>query len=188
MRFVMPKTSYIPAGATKVTPKDKEIQAEVYFYNTAKGEPALVAFAGKSQKPVMRFRFSSEEARAKRMLSFFDGQQKRLEQKKERAANRKNAARGLEIGDVVYTSWGYDQTNTEFFQVTDLIGKRMVELREIASSYEATGYMQGNREAVKDEFIGDPIKRQARNGAVKICDTRSAWLWDGRSKGVSSYA
>lgn len=41
----------------------------------------------------------------------------------------------FKIGDIFYSSWGYDQTNTNFYQITEKIGSTMLELREIDSQY-----------------------------------------------------
>ena len=38
----------------------------------------------------------------------------------------------LQIGSILYTSWGYEQTNIDFYQVIELIGTSTVVLREIA--------------------------------------------------------
>lgn len=38
---------------------------------------------------------------------------------------------GVEVGDLFYTSWGYDQTNVDFFQVVALVGTSSVRVREV---------------------------------------------------------
>lgn len=38
---------------------------------------------------------------------------------------------GVKVGDLFYTSWGYDQTNVEFFQVIALVGESSVRVREV---------------------------------------------------------
>ena len=37
----------------------------------------------------------------------------------------------LQIGSILYASWGYDQTNIDFYEVTKLIGRTTLELREL---------------------------------------------------------
>lgn len=41
-------------------------------------------------------------------------------------------AHDVKVGDVFYTSWGYDQTNVNFFQVIALKGKCSAIVREVA--------------------------------------------------------
>lgn len=38
---------------------------------------------------------------------------------------------GVEVGDIFSASWGYDQTNVNFFQVIALAGKSSVRVREV---------------------------------------------------------
>lgn len=35
---------------------------------------------------------------------------------------------GVKVGDIFYMSWGYDQTNVDFYQVTELVGKQSVKV------------------------------------------------------------
>lgn len=94
----------------------------------------------------------------------------------------------LQVGDVLNTCWGYEQTNVEFFQVVAVSGA-MATLREIAASYTETGFMSGQKTPHAGKFIGEPIRRRvnASNG-VKIDGSSRATPWDGRPQYVSSYA
>ena len=38
---------------------------------------------------------------------------------------------GVKVGDLFYSSWGYEQTNVDFFQVVELVGKTSVRVREV---------------------------------------------------------
>jgi len=38
---------------------------------------------------------------------------------------------GVKVGDIFYSSWGYDQTNNDFFQVIALVGETSVRVREV---------------------------------------------------------
>lgn len=38
---------------------------------------------------------------------------------------------GVKVGDMFYSSWGYEQTNVDFFQVVELVGKTSVRVREV---------------------------------------------------------
>jgi hypothetical protein len=75
----------------------------------------------------------------------------------------------LKVGDVVRSSWGYDQTNVNHYQITKLIGKRTVEVRELAEHEESTGDMSGRVAPVWGEFVGEPMRRTVdRHGHVNI--------------------
>lgn len=38
---------------------------------------------------------------------------------------------GVKVGDIFSTSWGYEQTNNDFFQVIALVGESSVRVREV---------------------------------------------------------
>lgn len=38
---------------------------------------------------------------------------------------------GVKVGDIFYSSWGYEQTNINFFQVVEIVGECSVRVREI---------------------------------------------------------
>ena len=41
--------------------------------------------------------------------------------------------KNVKIGDIFYSSWGYDQTNIDYYMVTKIIGKTFVEIQKIES-------------------------------------------------------
>jgi hypothetical protein len=88
----------------------------------------------------------------------------------------------VQVGDLYRTSWGYDQTNVEYFQIVDVKGKHAI-LREIQDRVQ-TGRDQGRCVPMKDQFLkprfegdkaGQPIRRLIQDGHIKICDVRTAW-------------
>ena len=90
-------------------------------------------------------------------------------------------------------SWGYDQTNVDFYKVKRLVGKSMVELIGIRSahvddSYEAHG-MACKVIPLPDKEYGEPFKKKA-NGRNRISmnSFSSAVLWDGKPEYKSWYA
>lgn len=75
-------------------------------------------------------------------------------------ARRKAVAKFVnpyKVGDLLASSWGYDQTNVEFFQVIEA-GKRCLKLRRIgADAVPKAGYspMSGHSRPVKDRFLDE---------------------------------
>lgn len=47
-----------------------------------------------------------------------------------KAKENKNAF-GVKVGDIFSASWGYEQTNNDFFQVISLVGEKSVRVREV---------------------------------------------------------
>lgn len=111
--------------------------------------------------------------------------------KKEALKNaRKEFTNPYTVGQILYYTWGYDQTNVNFYQVIEATGKTIV-VRELAQDRTETGFMCGKATAIKDEFIGEPIKKviQIRMYNDKVSTyVNDMWNWDGHAIGWSSYA
>lgn len=59
---------------------------------------------------------------------------------------------GVKVGDVFYDSWGYEQTNIDFYQVVGLRGETQIILRPIHSAGRAIGFCSEMIKPVKDSF------------------------------------
>ncbi|WP_346924434.1 hypothetical protein [Rothia sp. (in: high G+C Gram-positive bacteria)] len=96
-------------------------------------------------------------------------------------------------GDIFYTSWGYEQTNVEFYQVVRATSKT-VWLAEIASEKESYGFMSEEVRPKLGIFKGDIFRRRLAAWAnpdepqVRIDDCANGYLWTGQSMRASHYA
>jgi hypothetical protein len=92
----------------------------------------------------------------KKINEFVENQKSNQTAKVERKAKQKEALKDVvvKVGDIFVNSWGYDQTNVDYYQVVSYKGKT-VELREIASQEVAgtSGYMCCEVRPVKDAFL-----------------------------------
>ena len=180
---------YIPKGARKVA--DRQSDAIVYLYERATSWACYaIGYSGKRAKPDWHHRFRDVASRERHVADYFDSRQRSAEFKIEQ---RKKQGKGRElfVGSILQTCWGYDQTNIEFFQVTALIGKTMVELRELAQARKSEGWCRDACAPVPDEFIGEPIRRKVSGydgASVRIDDVRRAYRWDGSNAHATSYA
>lgn len=156
---------YVPKGYTRRAYNEK-LGVEI-FVNDA--TTCAIAYSGKRVvNHDWHLRFRSKE----RMAEYATDWLRRLEANAERKATQKaeRTPHTLKVGDLLRSTWGYDQTNIDYYQVTALIGKTMVEIREIAQSSRETGYMQGECTPVPDVFVGEPKRvRPSANNAVKVC-------------------
>ncbi len=186
MTFQMTREFFIPKSATKISAKDSS--AVAYLYSDSKNRPCARVFSGKRNKPDSKFYYRTEAERAKFVTVEFDATRDREAAKKERQESRKSEKRGLNIGDIVDSSWGYDQTNVEFYEVTALVGKTMVELRELAQTREDTHWAQWRAMPVLGSYIGKTFRRVAKSGYVNITSFYGASLWNGQPRSASNYA
>lgn len=98
---------------------------------------------------------------------------------------------GIKVGDILEDSWGYEQTNVEFYLVTKIISACKIEIVELGhkqSDFESHG-MACNVVPDLDRRIGEPIQKMVSQGSwekqnnqwhVKINDSVSLTAWDGR--------
>lgn len=126
-------------------------------------------------KPVFNYRFRNEE----QMMTWLGKELiRRLAIQayhEERKAERKKAleVNPFQVGQIIYDSWGYEQTNIDFYQVIEVKNKSVV-LREInGKMVPSEGYssMAGLIAPVKDSFCGEPILKKV-NAWVSETSTR----------------
>lgn len=146
----------------------------------------VAAFKGRSLRPAFRFSFTTPAHRDNYVEQW-------AEKVREWAAvkRKRREPHSLKVGDVLYTNWGWEQTNVEFFEVVAVRGA-VVDLRELkqARSEEAIG-MQGSCSPILGTYKNDACvkgKRPTADNTVRVDRCRDAWLWDGRAKSWSSYA
>lgn len=177
----------IPAGAIKIAPKAADV--EFYLY-TANGNPCAMCFIGSAAKPAWRYRFRSTDERDKRIISQIESCKARDAAQEQYKAKR-NVESKLEVGHILKTSWGYDQTNVEFYQITEKKGKRTVVLRELAQVSAGESSSMSGHVLPTDKMIGKPITCRVKYGdSVSIEGKRylTAHLWSGQPAFTSSWA
>jgi len=149
---------YIPKGYELIA-KNERFGFEVY----AQRAPRLVAmaFGGKRSKPDWHYLFKDEarlNAKIEETLrALMASDVAKAERKAERARSH-----DVKVGDIFRCSWGYDQTNIDYYEVTRVIGERMVEITPIAQEREETHYMQGECVPVPGKYTGDPQRKKVQ--------------------------
>ena len=74
---------------------------------------------------------------------------------------------GVKVGDVFYNSWGYEQTNIDFYEVVKLRGKTQIVLRAIASEVvEVLGFCSTKVKPVKGSwtkhYLGEEVVKTVK--------------------------
>jgi len=114
-------------------------------------QPHLITIP-KDCTPGLRAKYEAYNAQT---LELFKKREERMAQRRaERAAARKAAKEAnkdiissVKVGDVFSMSWGYDQTNVDFFQVIAKVGTSSVRVRQVAPTliHEDPGMMCADR-------------------------------------------
>lgn len=165
---------YTPQGYQLIA-KDERFGFEVW----GQLQPRVVAlaFGGKRSKPDWHFRFQDEarlHAKIEETLrGFMQSQERKAAWKAER-----NQPHDVKIGDVFKCSWGYEQTNIDFYEVTNVFGA-MVELTPIAQESEETHFMQGECVPCPGAYTGAPMRKRVSNynkePSIRIASYASAY-------------
>lgn len=166
MRTVMPREFYIPAGAVKVA--DKASDAVAYLYTATTGAPCATLFAGKSSKPLWRYRFHDQARREKAIGEAFAARRQCAERKAAASAARKAWVNPYKVGDLFRRVWGYDQTNVDWYEVVKVSGKT-VWVRTIEQARIETGWCVGKTTPQPGKYTKEPAKKcLAQDGRIKI--------------------
>lgn len=155
---------YIPNGYTLFF-KDEKYGLEIY----AQLSPKIVAicYGGKRSKSDWHYRFKDLDGLKKQVDEVLLGYQIQ-DERKQKQKDLLKKPNTVKVGDIFTASWGYDQTNIDYYQCTKVIGQ-MIEIREIRQSREGNGYMTGTCVPVPNAFIGEPMRKKVNMSATKPC-------------------
>lgn len=189
-RFSLTRDHYIPKASVKLAHKGSS--AVVYLRTDTNGRPCAMGFQGTAAKPAFNHFYRNAASREADVKRFFEKvaatEAYKAKQQAERAA-KLAAPHKLQLGHILVCSWGYEQTNVDYYQVTGLSGKRTVELRKIGCVSDETAWAQGTSTPRLDSFIGEPFTRRVdEDNGVKIASYAFARLWNGRPQNWTAYA
>lgn len=111
----------------------------------------------------------------------------------EAAIKRAEKAAGVHVGDIFVSSWGYEQTNVDFYKVLKLVGKLSMIVQKVTNQM-VEGSTESHGMACKMVpgigTVGEPFK--ARIGAygsfkVRGSSYQSAHKWEGKPQYCSWY-
>lgn len=164
-----------------------------------KDKAILIVFRGKSSKPIANYFYPTYERREEAVVNHkktADSHEEwDLKKKAEKAAR---PAPKSKVGDIFVNSWGYDQTNVDYYQVIERPSVHFAIVRKIGSEMVegSAGFDCCNLLPVKDSFLegdrNEPMRVKITNYGkgseyIKINSYSSASTWDGRENYCSWY-
>lgn len=176
----------------KETERSKDFKVETYknyefqTWTNEKGKPFLRVYRGDSGKPVSHYYYLSEVSRqdaVERLRKFADRREKTMTDRKEA---RKNLVNPFKVGDILESSWGYDQTNVDFYEVVGVTNKS-VKIEKIGNTavddngpgglgvVPNTSYRSGN---VMLKRVSS-VSADGKSGWVRLTSYSGANKWDG---------
>ena len=100
----------------------------------------------------------------------------------------------MKENDILYSSWGYDQTNVDFYKVVKLSGSfaTIVNIpRRIVRSVRGSDFVMPVTDPVEAKHLAMRRKIHGSGSGeyLKIKSYAYAWLWDGKeiAKTASGY-
>lgn len=165
-----------------VAPEGTDVEAFLLPYARAgKSFYQGTAFVGKRDVPEFQYMFRDIQEFQKHLSEVVASRKEYVLRKQELLRKRKEYKHDYVVGDILVASWGYDQTQNDYFQVVATKDKQIV-LREIASKTVRHEQGADYEVAVPNMFLGKPPIARLPNqwGGVKIDDVRSAHKWDGK--------
>lgn len=163
------RVSLAGAAAERVH-HDEALGVEVFRRPGKPSGVCEVAFSGMRCKPDYAYRFGSPEAAEAHRATWLAGKRSNADKKRARVEQRREAGQHLAVGDVLVASWGVEQTNYDYYEVTRKVGARSVEIRELQKEKTYDGQaMAGLCVPVKGRYVGEPMtKRVDAHGGVKV--------------------
>ena len=161
---------------TQVIIKSLDSIGGVVYSSELAGRFYARGYLRNGRNPKFNYMFSTFAKREDYVKQWVQDLVEREESKVAARAAKKTSKHSLVVGDILNTSWGYDQTNVEYYQVVGLKAKTMVILREIASIQHDESHVLPAR----DSFTGEAFSKRvnAQYNVVKISECRRAYPTD----------
>jgi hypothetical protein len=172
------RASFIPAGAK---PIETGIALAAAYQYEHRGQISALGFYGRAEKPTFHYKFRDSAQLAnylkrwtERIAQIESGKaQRRAEAKSKRAEPLQ-----LALNDVLYCSWGYEQTNVDYYQITKIITNHTIEVRKIRGQMTERGgscSMSGYSRPVLDAFCGEPMQKRVLEDRQSIRISSHTW-------------
>lgn len=141
--------------------------------------PLAQIFKAKAGRPYSHYYYFTEEQRDHAIAQAKEGADSRQSYKDEKKQAKANFVPEAPVGTIFHHSWGYDQTNNDFYEVVERPSTHFAILREIAQEHvRATGPMSDEVKPVPGKFVGEPFRAKLlpstyKGVSIKIRD----WDW-----------
>lgn len=95
---------------------------------------------------------------------------------------------GFNVGDILSSIWGFEQTNVDFYEVVRATPKT-IWIRPIRSCVvETHSWASGTRMPIPGEYIGNEVMRRRNNSTgIRITSFSYAFAWNGQPVNYSCW-
>ena len=97
----------------------------------------------------------------------------------------------LKVGDTLICSWGYGQTNIDFYEIVEKKNKSVV-IRGITKlrrdgEHMTYDYVTPHPPRAGGEYTTEPMLKVPQDGHITISSFQWAYLWDGRDRTETAF-
>ena len=124
------------------------------------------------EKKEFAYRFKDQTAALKYCLDFYNNKvaifDRQEESKRLQKIKKAEAAKNINVGDIFCYSWGWEQTNVDFYQVTEKKTDATIKVRPI--SYETVEEVSWGSDYVTpcaNEFVGEEFSVRLNGDGFK---------------------
>lgn len=189
--FTLTRDQIPPDAGKPLEPEGTDL--DIYTWDDVSGTGRKrfwgAAYSGKSNKPIWFIQFSTQSNRIEEIRKTIERRKEQLAAKERARQEKADFQHNLKPGDIFYSSWGYDQTNIDFYEITAVKGKNVI-IRQIESKVvEGAGGPSERVVPVPGHFVGEPmLKRPQGLGGpgsslgrvyIKVHSFANAYPWDG---------
>lgn len=142
----------------------QNLSLEISENPLVKAKATKIVSKAKFPKPEFYYRFKNYE----NMISFCDEYISNVEKRqaeKDRIKDQKKKAvsdfnHNFYNGQILYSSWGYEQTNLSYYQIVGFKGKSVILRKIVKKEISQTSWASGMYEPVKNGFKGEPFVKR----------------------------
>lgn len=176
---------FVPENATIIN----DGYCIAYEYEDRRGRLAAVGYRGTSSKPDFHYIYPTPERRRKAIDEWRNRVADHIAFVNKRKAARKTFVNPFNVGDILDSLWGYEQTNVDFYQVIAKTAKT-ITIQKIRQNREDTGWLQGICTPRPNDFAKDsiPLTRHVSSNYINLESYSGASLWDGKPVHWTAYA
>ena len=168
-----------------------EFYKNLCFERDQGGAALCKAYRGRAARPYAYLRFRSmdrmEEWIREQKSAADSYETYRAERKIAKAANVEKMADSIQVGTILHASWGWEQTNNDFYQVVARPSRYKAVVREICKNMDpdnGVGPMSGRVKPAPNHFKGPEVSYRIVEGGIKTykwgvwaspCDPSKDW-------------
>jgi hypothetical protein len=177
----LPRSTYLPPELRDSPPNvDPEGTDLAIWKWESGGRPMAIAFQANGNKPLFYHSFSNDGQRQRTIDGAIKARKEALAYKQKRQEERRNFRHSIQPGEIYYTSWGYDQTNVDFFEVV-AVAEKSISVRPISSKVVKSERGADYVAAIPGKYVGPPVTKVPNVNGFSI-DGHYASKWDGKPK------